>query len=50
MDYLEELEKELKQIEKLIEISKQNNYSKSILFILNALYIKRKESFNKIVK
>lgn len=50
MDYMEELEQEIKEIEKLIEICKKEEYSKSLILILTALYIRKTENFKKIVK
>lgn len=43
MEEVQKLKKEISEIEALIDICKQRGYSKSIIFILTALHIKKKE-------
>lgn len=49
-NYIVNLENEIKELNILIEFCKENNYSKSIIFSLTSLMIKKRDRFLKLVK
>ena len=48
VERVEELKKEISEIQTMIDICKERKYSKNILFVLTAMYIKRKETLEEL--
>ena len=49
-DYVEELERQVKDLEKLLSYCKENNIDKNIVFVITALSVKKKDKLIKLIK
>lgn len=49
-DIIESMEKELKEIQLLIQFAKNNNFSKKIIFILTSILIQKRDRLYDFIK